>query len=69
MEEGTAVSFHGPVTDPYAKWEALENPDADFGPAIGGGRTNVMGFTNVTSADMKFDDWVKAGYPVAKPKK
>ena len=27
-----------------------------------------LGFTNVTSADMKFDDWVKAGYPVAKPK-
>lgn len=26
-----------------------------------------LGFTNVTSADMKFDDWVKAGYPVAKP--
>jgi rhodanese-related sulfurtransferase len=28
-----------------------------------------LGFTNVTSADMKFDDWVAAGYPVAKPKK
>jgi rhodanese-related sulfurtransferase len=28
-----------------------------------------MGFTNVTSADMRFDDWVKAGYPVAKPGK
>jgi rhodanese-related sulfurtransferase len=28
-----------------------------------------LGFTNVTSADMKFDDWVKAGYPVATPKK
>ena len=26
-----------------------------------------LGFTSVTSADMKFDDWVKAGYPVAKP--
>jgi rhodanese-related sulfurtransferase len=26
-----------------------------------------LGFTNVTSADMKFEDWVKAGYPVAKP--
>lgn len=26
-----------------------------------------LGFTNVTSADMKFDDWLKAGYPVAKP--
>lgn len=26
-----------------------------------------LGFTNVTSADMKFDDWVKAGYPVEKP--
>ena len=26
-----------------------------------------LGFTNVTSVDMKFDDWVKAGYPVAKP--
>jgi len=28
-----------------------------------------LGFTNVTSADMRFDDWVKAGYPVAMPKK
>jgi len=28
-----------------------------------------MGFTNVTSVDMKFDEWVKAGYPVAKPAK
>jgi rhodanese-related sulfurtransferase len=28
-----------------------------------------MGFTNVTSADMRFDDWVKAGYPVTKPGK
>ena len=27
-----------------------------------------MGFTNVTSVDMMFEDWVKAGYPVAKPK-
>lgn len=27
-----------------------------------------LGFTNVQSADMKFEDWVKAGYPVAKPK-
>jgi rhodanese-related sulfurtransferase len=27
-----------------------------------------LGFTNVTSADMKFEDWVKAGYPVAKSK-
>jgi rhodanese-related sulfurtransferase len=26
-----------------------------------------MGFTNVTSADMTFESWVKAGYPVAKP--
>ncbi len=26
-----------------------------------------LGFTNVTSVDMMFDDWVKAGYPVAKP--
>lgn len=26
-----------------------------------------MGFTNVTAADMRFTDWVKAGYPVAKP--
>jgi rhodanese-related sulfurtransferase len=26
-----------------------------------------LGFTNVTSADMKFEDWVKAGYPVVKP--
>jgi rhodanese-related sulfurtransferase len=28
-----------------------------------------LGFTNVTSADMMFADWVKAGYPVEKPKK
>ncbi len=27
-----------------------------------------LGFTNVTSVDMKFADWVKAGYPVAKEK-
>jgi len=27
-----------------------------------------LGFTNVQSVDMKFEDWVKAGYPVAKPK-
>jgi rhodanese-related sulfurtransferase len=27
-----------------------------------------LGFTNVTSVDMKFDDWVKAGYAVSKPK-
>jgi len=26
------------------------------------------GFTDGTSVDMKFDDWVGAGYPVAKPK-
>jgi rhodanese-related sulfurtransferase len=26
-----------------------------------------LGFTNVTSVDMRFEDWVKAGYPVAKP--
>ena len=28
-----------------------------------------LGFTNVTSADMAFENWVKAGYPVAKPAK
>ena len=27
-----------------------------------------LGFTNVTSVDMLWDGWVKAGYPVAKPK-
>jgi rhodanese-related sulfurtransferase len=27
-----------------------------------------LGFTDATSVDMRFDDWVKAGYPVAKPK-
>ena len=27
-----------------------------------------LGFTNATSVDMRFDDWVKAGYSVAKPK-
>ncbi|MBK7080131.1 MAG: hypothetical protein IPO82_12490 [Betaproteobacteria bacterium] len=27
-----------------------------------------LGFTNVTSVDMLFADWVKAGYPVAMPK-
>lgn len=26
-----------------------------------------LGFTNVTSVDMRFADWVKAGYPVTKP--
>lgn len=26
-----------------------------------------LGFTNVTSVDMMFANWVKAGYPVAKP--
>jgi rhodanese-related sulfurtransferase len=28
-----------------------------------------LGFTNVTSVDMFFEQWVKAGYPVAKPAK
>lgn len=28
-----------------------------------------LGFTNVVSADMKFEDWVKAGHPVEKPSK
>jgi rhodanese-related sulfurtransferase len=28
-----------------------------------------LGFTNVSSVDMMWDNWVKAGYPVAKPKK
>jgi len=28
-----------------------------------------LGFTNVVSADMKFEDWVKAGHPVAMPAK
>lgn len=28
-----------------------------------------LGFTNATSVDMKFDDWVKAGNPVAMPNK
>jgi rhodanese-related sulfurtransferase len=28
-----------------------------------------LGFTNATSVDMMFADWVKAGYPVAMPKK
>jgi rhodanese-related sulfurtransferase len=27
-----------------------------------------LGFTNVTSVDMRLDDWIKAGYPLAKPK-
>jgi len=27
-----------------------------------------LGFTNVQSVDMKIEDWIKAGYPVAKPK-
>ena len=26
-----------------------------------------LGFTNVTSVDMRFAEWVKAGYPVQKP--
>jgi rhodanese-related sulfurtransferase len=28
-----------------------------------------LGFTNVTSVDMLFDNWVKGGHPVAMPKK
>jgi len=28
-----------------------------------------LGFINVTSVDMKYDDWVKAGYPVTVSKK
>lgn len=28
-----------------------------------------LGFTNVTAADIAFENWVKAGYPVAKPAK
>ena len=28
-----------------------------------------LGFTNATSVDMKFEDWVKAGHPVVVPKK
>lgn len=28
-----------------------------------------LGFTNATSVDMRFDDWVKAGHPVAMPSK
>jgi rhodanese-related sulfurtransferase len=28
-----------------------------------------LGFTNATSVDMRFDDWVKAGNPVAMPAK
>ncbi len=28
-----------------------------------------LGFTNVVSADMKFEDWQKAGHPVQKPAK
>ena len=28
-----------------------------------------LGFTNVTSVEMKFEDWAKAGNPVAMPKK
>jgi len=27
-----------------------------------------LGFTNVVPVDMKFAGWVKAGYPVTKPK-
>ncbi len=28
-----------------------------------------LGFTNVTSVDMRFEDWQKAGHPVVKPSK
>ncbi len=28
-----------------------------------------LGFTNVVSADMKFEDWAKAGHPLQKPAK
>lgn len=44
-EAGAAVSFHAEPIGRYQRWEALRNPEADFGAAVGGGRTNVMGFT------------------------
>lgn len=32
-------------------------------------RAGDHGSTDVTSADVVFENWVKAGYPVAKPAK
>lgn len=61
-------------------WKALGFPNAvDMNQRITlycltGGRCALatkslmgLGFTNVVSSDMKFEDWEKAGYPVAKP--
>lgn len=63
-------------------WKALGFPNAvDMNQrltlyCLTGGRCALatkslqdLGFTNAVSADMKFDDWVKAGHPVAKPAK
>ena len=40
---------------------------ATFDSALATKALQEMGFSNVTSADMRFADWVKAGYPVTKP--
>jgi len=63
-------------------WKALGFPNAvDMNQrltlyCLTGGRCALaakslqdLGFTNVVSADMKFEDWEKAGHPVEKPKK
>jgi len=63
-------------------WKALGFPNAvDMNQrltlyCLTGGRCALatkslqdLGFTNAVSVDMKFDDWVKAGHPVAKPAK
>ena len=44
---GAGVSFHAEPSDRYRRWEAMRDPDMDFGPAVGSGRTNVMGFTTI----------------------
>lgn len=63
-------------------WKALGFPNAvDMNQRLtlycaSGGRCALatkslqdLGFTNAVSADMKFDEWEKAGHPVAKPAK
>jgi rhodanese-related sulfurtransferase len=63
-------------------WKALGFPNAiDMNQrltlyCLTGGRCALatkslqdLGFTNVVSADLKFEEWVKAGHPVAKPAK
>lgn len=43
---GASVSFHADPADRF-DYRRLTDPAAEFGAAVGGGRTNVMGFTTV----------------------